>query len=272
MRPKAALRSSFASGACPRTLTEVHIAERAHIAVPAAPVSAEPYWTRKGEAVYRWFARTCLDEGYDRVLDAGCGYGCGTAVLAAHGLDATGVDIDRLAIASAARTFRFGRSAYRVDDATSLPDDARSFDAVLAAAVFEQAPDPQAILAEALRVLRPGGMLVVSTVNRLTASPGRTRPLDGHHVWEFTPEELHSLMAWRFPSTRLLGVFHGRRLRAVERALGGSLPLTLARVAPPDRASWLRAVSRRVRATDFVVAPGAVRDALDLVAVAQAGA
>lgn len=244
-------------------------AERLERADRHTPAARDPYWLRRREAVYRWFASECLQAGHRRVLDAGCRSGFGTAVLAGTGLDAVGIDSDPRLITAARRTYRFGRVAFRAADARRTPELSTSFDAILGAGILEHVEDAQSLCAEWRRLLKPGGMIAVVTPNRLTASPGRTRPLQGSHAWEYTPDELHALLRWRFPDVKLLGLFHGARLRLVERMLGSSLPLTLRRVPPPDRAPWLRAAMRRVSTRDFVVGPGVVRDSLDLVAVAR---
>lgn len=229
--------------------------------------SVDAYRVRRREAVYRWFAQRCVQTGATRVLDAGCGDGFGAAILAAAGLEVTAIDVDPDVIRAAARTYRFGRIAFKVSDATRCDEPQHSFDAIIAACLVEHLPDAQQLMGEARRLLRAGGTIAVATPNRIVASPGRTRPIAGERVWEYTPDELRSLMAWRFPAVRMLGVFHGPRLRVVERVLGSSLAVTLHRVPPPDRAAWLRLALRRMRASDFDVGPGIVRDAVDVIGV-----
>lgn len=230
-------------------------------------MDADPYWVRRREAAYRWFAALCRREDRGRVLDLGCGDGSGTALLAGAGLESVGVDAE---VRTAARTYRFGRIAFREGEAGRTGELHHSFDAVVSVGRLERLTDPQSLFLEAKRVLRPGGRLVVVTPNRLTASPRRTRPIDGRHVWEYTPDELHNAGRWRFPDARMYGLWHGTRLRLIERALGDPLALTLSRVAAPDRAVWLRVALRGVKDSDFVVGPGVVREALDLVLVAEA--
>jgi SAM-dependent methyltransferase len=95
------------------------------------------------------------------VLDVGCGAGASVAHLAdEHLLSATGVD------ASAATVAQAGEARPDLDfvagRAERLPFPAASFDAVLYECVLSTLPDPGAALAEAARVLRPGGALLVS--------------------------------------------------------------------------------------------------------------
>ncbi len=95
-----------------------------------------------------------------RVVELGCGAGSTAAALAATG--ATVVAADRSAAMLAAARRRAGRVAFvRLDLATGLPFAAASCDAVVAESVVALV-DPAPLLAECLRVLRPGGRLALT--------------------------------------------------------------------------------------------------------------
>jgi 2-polyprenyl-6-hydroxyphenyl methylase / 3-demethylubiquinone-9 3-methyltransferase len=95
-----------------------------------------------------------------RVLDVGCGGG----LLAPHvaGYRHVGVDLTESALAVAA--------AHRIEparaDAADLPFEDASFDVVVAGEVLEHVTDLEGVVAEATRVLRPGGTFVCDTINR----------------------------------------------------------------------------------------------------------
>lgn len=156
------------------------------------------------------------------------------------------------------------------DLATDPVEPGDDLDLIVAFGSLEREHDPRPLLDRLASLVRLGGDVVVVTPNRLTASPGRTRPVAPGHTWEYTPDELRHLMRRRFAEPRVFGVFHGRRLRWIERAVGSSLPLLLTTVAPADRARWLRVAMRRLGPHDFVVGPDPLRDALDLIAVGRA--
>ncbi len=109
------------------------------------------------------FLRPQLRPGL-RLLDIGCGPGQVTAALAeavAPG-EAWGIDMEpsqvELARANAAE-HGCGEASFEVADGAQLPFDDGSFDVVSGCDVLAYVPEPAAVLGEAQRVLRPGGLL-----------------------------------------------------------------------------------------------------------------
>lgn len=103
-----------------------------------------------------------------RVLDAGCGPGHDTiplAELVGQEGSVAGVDSDAAMVAEAERRAAeagvAGRVRHVVADAAELPFAPESFEAARAERLFQHLPDPRAALAEMVRVVRPGGWLVV---------------------------------------------------------------------------------------------------------------
>lgn len=96
------------------------------------------------------------------ILDVGCGTGFSTHLLCKHGYSATGVDLSELFITTHRSTVE---AQFAVSDALDLPFSAGSFDAVASAALVEHLPDVAQALREMLRVLRPGGLLLVLAPN-----------------------------------------------------------------------------------------------------------
>jgi GT2 family glycosyltransferase/2-polyprenyl-3-methyl-5-hydroxy-6-metoxy-1,4-benzoquinol methylase len=140
------------------------------------------------------FAAT-LARGAD-VLDLGCGVGYGTRMLARAARRVVGVDVSPEALAHAGRAYGGERMAFLGADARRLPLAGRSFDLVVCLEMLEHVREQDAVLAEAARVLRPGGRLVVSTPNkRLYADqpdPGN------YHCALLTLEEFRAVVAAHF--------------------------------------------------------------------------
>ncbi len=100
-------------------------------------------------------------------LDAGCGTGTLSRWLAERGCAVLGVDAapQMLNIAAMLANSRGSHGQLRfqhVETIARLPLDSHSADGILCSSVLEYVPDPEACLTEFARVLRPGGILVVS--------------------------------------------------------------------------------------------------------------
>ncbi|MBS0386890.1 MAG: bifunctional 2-polyprenyl-6-hydroxyphenol methylase/3-demethylubiquinol 3-O-methyltransferase UbiG [Proteobacteria bacterium] len=104
-----------------------------------------------------------------RVADVGCGGGLLCESLAARGAQVTGIDLSPTMISVAELHAAESKLAidYRLQAAAALAAAAPArFDVVCCMELAEHVPDPSALVAELARLLRPGGSLFVSTINR----------------------------------------------------------------------------------------------------------
>jgi SAM-dependent methyltransferase len=232
----------------------------------------ENYWFRRHEVVYRRLAPRCA--GRD-VLEAGCGEGYGADLIARVARRVVAVDYDEAAVAHV-------RSRYPAVDVVhanlaELPLPDASVDVVVNFQVIEHLWDQAQFVAECARVLRPSGLLMVSTPNRITFSPGRDTPINPFHTRELNTDELTELLVGAgFTEVSVSGLFHGPRLREMDARHGGSIiDAQIARaVADAPWPPGLAADVAAVRADDFdLVESGAqsgrgIDDSLDLIAIA----
>ncbi|MET0291986.1 MAG: bifunctional 2-polyprenyl-6-hydroxyphenol methylase/3-demethylubiquinol 3-O-methyltransferase UbiG [Steroidobacteraceae bacterium] len=103
-----------------------------------------------------------------RVLDVGCGGGLLCEALAARGATVTGIDLSpgMIEVARLHAAERGVRISYQVAEAASLLDADEPFDVVCCMEMLEHVPDAGLVLGQLGRLVRPGGHLVVSTLNR----------------------------------------------------------------------------------------------------------
>jgi SAM-dependent methyltransferase len=217
--------------------------------------------------------------GPGRVLDLGCGIGHSYDLLAPR--ETVGVDIDAGALAGQDRETV-------VADMRAVPFADGSFASVLAAHSLEHVPDPERVLAEAARVLEPGGVAVFLTPNRLTFG----RPdeiIDPFHHIEFDPAQLRAICARTFGSVEIRGVFGSSRymeLFDAERAkldrLLGLDPLRVRRLVPNRVHRYLYDLllrryrreddprSAAITTADFFLRDRDLEAALDLCAICRA--
>jgi len=139
-----------------------------------------------------------------RVLDIGCGAGYGSAELARSADAVTGIDISPDAVALARSSYAAPNLQFLAASATSIPFAAASFDLITCFEVIEHIHDWAALLAEARRLLRPGGQFVVSTPNKSYYAETRvqTGP-NPFHVHEFEYDEFASALGAEFASVTL---------------------------------------------------------------------
>jgi 2-polyprenyl-3-methyl-5-hydroxy-6-metoxy-1,4-benzoquinol methylase len=109
-------------------------------------------------------AGVAFGKGPLRVLDVGCGAGPALRFLQARGQQAVGVDLVYYPLAAAQRLAP-NAGLVQGDVGTSLSFADASFDLLLLSEIVEHLPDEQPLLRECLRVLRPGGRVVVTTPN-----------------------------------------------------------------------------------------------------------
>lgn len=155
--------------------------------------------------------RLCLSDT-DRVLDLGCGPGFLSVALGRRCGQLVGVDIDPEMVRQAnARFAAEGLDAHVVQGSgTDLPFDAETFDVVVLRFVLQHVPDPAAVVAEAWRVLRPGGRLLICDTD------------DGGFVLHPAPPGLDDLLTAAMQSQADVGGNRkiGRELPGIVRSAG----------------------------------------------------
>jgi SAM-dependent methyltransferase len=139
-----------------------------------------------------------------KVLDAACGEGYGSALLAGSAAAVTGVDVSEAAIEHARRRYLASNLDFLAADCLRLPFDDGSFERIVSFETLEHLADHDGLLREFRRVLAPEGFLLLSSPDKAVYSD-RLQQRNEFHVRELYRDELEELLARHFPAYRLWG-------------------------------------------------------------------
>ncbi len=138
------------------------------------------------------------------VMDIASGEGYGSNLLAAVASKVTGVDKDAETIRAANGKYAVKRNnlEFVQGSADCIPTDSGFFDVVVSFETIEHHDKHQEMMTEIKRVLKPGGLLIISSPDKLFYSdkPGTTNPF---HVKELYKDEFRSLLTSHFKNVEL---------------------------------------------------------------------
>lgn len=178
-------------------ILEFYWGEHIHLGHYGAPPRRKNFLAAKADFVHemvRWGGLDQLPAG-TTVLDVGCGIGGSSRILAKeYGFDVTGITISPQQVQRAQELTPADLSArFLVDDAMSMSFPDASFDVVWSIEAGPHMPDKAVFAKELLRVLKPGGILVVADWNQ---RDDRQKPLN---FWE-QPVMRQLLDQWSHPA------------------------------------------------------------------------
>lgn len=170
--------------------------------VPWAKEAAVAY-----EHLHRYIWASNFVEG-KRVLDLASGEGYGAEILARRAHSVCGVDIDEEAVSHASARYRQSNLEFIKGCLTEVPiSGAHSFDVITCFEALEHIDQHDEMMREVRRLLKPGGLFIVSVPNKETYNvDGGPNPF---HVREPTFDEFNELLTRYFPAI----MFLGQRLR-----------------------------------------------------------
>ena len=180
---------------------------------PSNPSSALP-WTGERyvpelegeiqlEHVHRYFLARELAKGKD-VLDIASGEGYGANLLAEIASSVIGVDISAEAVRHAQNKYRRKNLDFRVGTCSKIPLENFSIDLVVSFETLEHHDEHELMMLEIKRVLRPGGILIISSPDKkeYTDLSGQKNQF---HVKELYRKDLENLLKEHFKYQELFG-------------------------------------------------------------------
>ncbi len=138
------------------------------------------------------------------VLDAACGEGYGSDLLARYAAQVTGIDISAEAIKHANTTYHRANLSYQQSDVLSSELPTNSFDVVVSFETLEHLAEHEQLLKNFKRVLKPGGLLVISSPDKSEYSD-KTGFNNEYHVKELYRHELEELLQAHFKYSKWFG-------------------------------------------------------------------
>ena len=159
-----------------------------------------------GQIAFEHYHRYCLarDLAVGRnILDVASGEGYGSALLADVARSVVGVELDAASVKHAREAYTRENLRFLEGDATRMPLPDACVDMVVSFETLEHLGDHDRFLSEVRRVLRPGGLFLVSTPDRdVYSAPGQ--PKNPYHVLELTPPQFSQLLSTHFTHHRIL--------------------------------------------------------------------
>ncbi len=138
------------------------------------------------------------------VLDIASGEGYGSAMLARTAHKVTGVDLSHEAVSHAQARYLSKNLEFRIGSCSALPIGDASVDVVVSFETIEHHDEHEAMMREIKRVLRPDGLLVMSSPDKLEYSdkPGYSNQ---YHIKELYRDEFKKLIGLHFKNHSIYG-------------------------------------------------------------------
>jgi len=167
------------------------------------------YYFARNLIAKRVFGKSC------KILEVGCGVGYGTNFISSD--YTVGLDISKDALIKARKNNR--HIHWVLGDGTSLPFKNESFDVVISLQVIEHIPKKKVFpyLNEIKRVLKSGGMFILTTPNRNLRLLPFQKPWNPSHEHEYSAKELENVLKRVFSSYYIKGIDAIKKIKQIEK-------------------------------------------------------
>lgn len=164
-----------------------------------------------GEHLFRYLVVKDYLKGNEKILDIACGSGYGAALLAKalNTGSVIGGDLDQGAVDYCNSRFKELPVTFEVLDIFNLPFKKETFDIITSFETIEHVKDGALMLSKLEEVLKPNGLLFLSTPNFPVNSP-KGFIENPYHIHEYTIGELRSLVLEKFEIVKFGGQKYNR--------------------------------------------------------------
>lgn len=170
------------------------------------------------------------------ILDAACGSGYGSEMMAQAGASHTvGLDISDESVKSANKKYGSEKIEFIVGDINHLSYKAETFDVVISFETIEHISNGDAWIKESARVLKDGGLFIISTPNRYMMNPGayfEDKPKNPYHIFEYNIYEFAGALLKEYEIIDLYGqifcdellISNSRTIRMIKKIIRNYIP------------------------------------------------
>lgn len=174
----------------------------------AVPTITANFLMQEAEARYV-FAKKYIS-AHKTVVDLACGTGYGSQILLKKSNSYIGIDINDEALSYAQKKYSRPNASFLKMDVNDLIFKNQSFESVVAFEMIEHLKRQHTFLKEVSRILKPKGVFIVSTPNRLIQSPNG-KLMSPYHTKEYSPEEFERLLKKHFSDVVIFGQRKSKR-------------------------------------------------------------
>lgn len=173
------------------------------------------------------------------ILEIGCGSGYGTKLLSKNAEKIIGLDVDKKTVEQISKKNGSEKCIFEFYDGMKIPYKDESFDAVVSFQVIEHIKDDKNIIKEISRVLRPGGILLMATPNRIfrLVEYGQ-KSSNKFHIREYSFREFKNLLGNAFSDINIFGVRGTDEVQKIEKN-NVTLSLKITSIDPFDLRRFL---------------------------------
>lgn len=167
-------------------------------------ISKKKNWELYFQHMGRYLFAKQLVQG-KMTLDAACGMGYGTAILAQKAYKVVGIDISKEAIVHCKKYYQMINTQFINMNCTNLAFPNETFDQVVSFETLEHINKAERFVEELHRVLKPEGRLIISTPNKEIYAMYNKNKINKYHIHEFDENGFREFMKPYFEIEKIYG-------------------------------------------------------------------